>query len=1158
VALKALRFFISSPGDVAEERLIARRVIGRLDSQFGDVMRLEAFVWEHQPLVATASFQEQLANPSEADVVVLILWSRLGTALPSRIRRNDGSRYASGTEFEFEAAVAGFRRNGTPSIVAYRKTAKPDWSADAAVAAEQLQQKHALERFIANWFTDTADGSFKAAFHPFASPADFEELLEAHLTKLVERHLPPGFRAHALRPTWRHGSPFRGLQPFEAEHAPVFFGRTAAVASALQKLRRQAERGNSFLLIVGMSGGGKSSLVRAGVLPVLLQPGVVGAANLWCHAIMRPSEGRGDLIAALTRALRQPTALPALADGEPESLVTRVNAALDELARAQGAVAGVEYHVALVVDQLEEIFSDEQISARERQTFIELLATLARSGRACVLATLRSDVYPRLAELPVLIDLKEGDGQFDLLPPAPREIGQIIRSPAAAAGLRFEVREHTLERLDETIRDAAAKNPAALPLLEFLLEELYKKRSSEDVLTFRAYEELGGVEGALAQRAEQVVTSLSAAAQAAVPAVFHELVALGIDDTSKVLRRTAHRKVFTTPQASELVNALLAARLLVSAVDASGEPVISLAHEALLEFWPRLAEWRERNRENLHIHARLTAAAQTWERHGRSADFLLARGKPLAEARTLIAEDVRLAESEAQLVKASEHRSRQFARLRAAVVAALAVLAVGASVAAYLAQQQSNLARTQATTAQRTTDFMVDLFTLADPEENRGATVTVREILDRGVTQVRGSLAGEQEVRGNLLRAMGQAYNGLGLYPRARELLAEAAAAAKRSGVAEDILKADLSFAANRYADGDYAQAENVYRRALNEAERLQGERHRSVTQAMNGLAESLYGLNKPTEAEPLYRRALDLDLTMHGEQDADTARSLNGLGWFLYFEGRYGEAEPVWQRALLIRQGVYGARHSKTSESLNNLASLYFQEGKYDKATDAWTETLRADRAVFGDDHPNTAATLNNLGRAELLRGDLVGARTHLTETMAIYRRRLAPGHESFAIPLNSLAMIAIERGELAEAEQHLREALDIARARHHWILDQVLANCGDLYVRAARLSEAATALDEAQTTAEKQYGAALKAADGWRVAILESIRGGYFTETGDFADAERLLLHAQPVLRQRFGERGLYANQTAARLERLYTKWGRPADAERWQQQAAAPPQK
>ena len=310
--LKSLRVFVSSPGDVAEERLIARRVIGRLEAQFGDVLHLEPVFWEHEPLLATASFQEQMPRTSEADIAIVILWSRVGTTLPGHIQRPDGSAYSSGTEFEFEDAVEGYRKNGKPELLVYRKTAPPTWPADDALAAQRVAQKVALDTFIDKWFVDRESGAFRGAFHSFESPADFEELLEAHLTRIIERTLGTLELTRSAARAWHKGSPFRGLETFGPEHAPIFFGRTAAIASVLMKLRRQAERGAAFVLIMGMSGGGKSSLARAGVLPLMLHPGVLGRAPEWRHASFRPSDGHGDLASALIAALAQASAVPDL------------------------------------------------------------------------------------------------------------------------------------------------------------------------------------------------------------------------------------------------------------------------------------------------------------------------------------------------------------------------------------------------------------------------------------------------------------------------------------------------------------------------------------------------------------------------------------------------------------------------------------------------------------------------------------------------------------------------------------------------------------------------------------------------------------------------------------------------------------------------------
>ena len=346
MALRTLQVFISSPGDVAEERLITRRVMGRINSQVGEMLHLKPVFWEHQPLLATASFQEQLPKPSETDIVITILWSRLGTMLPEHIRRADGTVYASGTEFEFEDAMNAHRSSGKPDVLVYRKSAAPVWSADSAAATEQLAQSQALNRFVAKWFTNDADGSLKAAFHNFESPADFEEMVEAHLLQLVEPYLLPGFRSRVSAPTWRSGSPFRGLEPFEVEHAPVFFGRTAAVAAVLERIRRQMEHGRAFVLIVSSSGCGKSSLVRAGVLPLLLQPGVAGNASQWRHAILRPADGQGDLLRALSRALQQESALPGPSVFfEANNLAADVLAALDRIAPVQSDGSGGGCHL---------------------------------------------------------------------------------------------------------------------------------------------------------------------------------------------------------------------------------------------------------------------------------------------------------------------------------------------------------------------------------------------------------------------------------------------------------------------------------------------------------------------------------------------------------------------------------------------------------------------------------------------------------------------------------------------------------------------------------------------------------------------------------------------------------------------------------------------
>jgi Novel STAND NTPase 1 len=503
---RALRIFISSPGDVAEERHRASRVLQRLQGEFTRYVILEPILWEHEPMRATRHFQEQIILPSQTDIVVCILWSRLGTRMPpGKFKRDDGTPYLSGTEFEFEDAARAYREKGTPDLLVFRKTSEPLISLNNERAIqERLEQKKALEAFWNRWFGNPLD-AFQAAFTLFETPEQFARLLEDHLRKLIRDRLPQHLVDEPEPRRWTKDiSPYRGLEAFTWEHTEVFCGRQRAISAVIEALTQQAERGCAFVLVFGMSGCGKSSLVRAGVLPALADPGIVGV-DLWRDCIFRPSDASSDLYDGLARALCTDASLPELhtltsaADlaslfrDAPQHSVTLVRAALQRAAEAEQAKTGLgqlpEARLALVVDQLEELFTLEWVHAKARANFVAVLSALAHSGFVWVITTMRSDFYPRCVELRELVRLKEGDGQYDLLPPTAAEMADMIRSPARAAALRFEVKDGL--SLENVLHEAAADNPTALPLLEFTLDELYKQRA-DGVLTFDAYERLGG------------------------------------------------------------------------------------------------------------------------------------------------------------------------------------------------------------------------------------------------------------------------------------------------------------------------------------------------------------------------------------------------------------------------------------------------------------------------------------------------------------------------------------------------------------------------------------------------------------------------------------------------------------------------------------------
>ena len=296
----------------------------------------------------------------------------------------------------------------------------------------------------------------------------------------------------------------------------------------------------------------------------------------------------------------------------------------------------------LVVDQLEEVFTLKSVTHEMREGFVIALAALARSGRVYLLATLRSDFFARCAELPLLAELSQGEGLYHLLPPDPSEIAAKVWQPALLAGLQFETHPQTGESLDDRLRDAAIQQPESLPLLEFCLEELYKghkrRGDSSGLLTFVDYEAMGGVEGALAKRAEEIFLDLSSEAQAQFDHVMRGITSVGLGELGKFTRRWADLgKLIQPPGAKEFVEAFLApeARLFVVGRNDDGQAVVSATHEALLHRWDRLQNWLLRNRENLLMRSEVAADAQRWEENGRNADYLYPDGLPLREGQEI-------------------------------------------------------------------------------------------------------------------------------------------------------------------------------------------------------------------------------------------------------------------------------------------------------------------------------------------------------------------------------------------------------------------------------------------------------------------------------------------------------------------------------------------
>lgn len=288
----------------------------------------------------------------------------------------------------------------------------------------------------------------------------------------------------------------------------------------------------------------------------------------------------------------------------------------------------------VAVDQMEELFTTEE-DPTSREVLVRLLAALAGSGLAWVIGTIRSDFFHRCGEIPSFSALKDGLGSYELLPPTGPEIAQIIREPARVVGLRYE-ESADRGRLDDVLQQAAAADPRSLPLLQFVLDALYEAGRDRRVLTFAAYRALGGLEGAIARRADEVVDALPPDIQEALPATLRALTTVRPGDDVVTARPVLLSEVASTPARLGLVNALVAARLLVTDEDVAGHVFVRVAHEALLSRWPRACDIVDANRTFLETRARVAADAHRWHADNRNPELLLPSGKRLAEGEELL------------------------------------------------------------------------------------------------------------------------------------------------------------------------------------------------------------------------------------------------------------------------------------------------------------------------------------------------------------------------------------------------------------------------------------------------------------------------------------------------------------------------------------------
>ncbi|WP_332856570.1 nSTAND1 domain-containing NTPase [Duganella sp. S19_KUP01_CR8] len=502
--------------------------------------------------------------------------------------------------------------------------------------------------------------------------------------------------------SWLHASPFRGLEAFEEQHAAIFFGRKLGVDQLVQVVVSQVQAACAMVLVLGPSGAGKTSLVQAGLIPALkagaapAESGLAIASHLQLDCADMGQAGLLDTLASVLldaelddRLLFENTSAVALAQRLAQDLPGLI-------AQLQAQLPAIR--LMLFIDRFEAIFRLPHIGEQERAVFIHVLDQLARSGCILLVLACRNDFYPHLTAYPALMSMKLRGGHFDLAPPGAADIAQIIRHPVQVAQLRYTVDAATGESLDQVLIDAAKAGPDTLPLLQYCLQELYRLRSPDGELSHASFHALGGLEGAIGARAEQVISALGSAQIAALPHVLSQLV-LVAEDESTVTSRRVPWSALRNEADHALVQALVDAHLFVSDLH-GGAPAFGIAHEALLRRWPRVVAWIEEHRQALQVRSRISAQAKRWQDSGRKLDMLLPSGTQANQARQLLrTSGFSFTPQEQAFVQASLQGVRRGERLRLTitiVMAGLTLLAGGLFLMARSAQQAAEQHRTEA------------------------------------------------------------------------------------------------------------------------------------------------------------------------------------------------------------------------------------------------------------------------------------------------------------------------------------------------------------------------------------------------------------------------------------------------------------------------------
>jgi WD40 repeat protein len=505
-------------------------------------------------------------------------------------------------------------------------------------------------------------------------------------------------------------NPYKGLRAFQEGDAGDFFGRDALIQQLLWRMV-EAHEYQRFLAVIGPSGSGKSSVVKAGLIPSLRAGAIQGSEN-WFIVEMLPG---ADPIVELEEAIIS------VSVNQIAQIVMRLRSnprALHDI--VWDILPKDDSELVLVIDQFEEVFT--QATDNDRNAFLENLyeAIIAEDSRLRVIVTMRADFYDRPLMVPKFSALMQQRTEV-VVPMNAEELTQSITGPSRRLNVVFQ------QGLVPQIVAEVSQQPGVLPMLQYTLTELFERREGQ-IMTVSAYNELGGVLGSLAKRAEEIYLKMNDVQQETTRQLFLRLVTLG-EGSEDTRRRALMGEVLSASRDSKVMQQIVDTfgnyRLLTFDRDPTTRtPTVEIAHEALIREWQRLKTWLSEGRSDVRLQRQLAARAQEWENAKRDKGSLLRGGQLVQFSEWAASTTLILAKLDQDFLDASleerkreeaeeaarlererlqERRARRLQRVIIGVMGLALVAGVIASIfiiqASIEARNQGNIANTQVVVA---------------------------------------------------------------------------------------------------------------------------------------------------------------------------------------------------------------------------------------------------------------------------------------------------------------------------------------------------------------------------------------------------------------------------------------------------------------------------